>query len=524
MSLISIVCINLSDHFPRLDAGFVPWMTDLRRHLLEIFPLGDGVIPIPEEVPLQPKWILLSKKMGLSERQDTSSTNDATVERLTEEASHKQVNGENSVDQQHGMERFEVVLRKNHRVTPDLHCQDVRQLELTSSLTAGYAPGDVLTIYPRNPPEDVDTLIDLMGWNPIADLEIHLVRNNASNEHNRYPPPPLSLERQISPLTLRQLLTNNLDLNAIPKRSFFSSMVHFTDDPMQKERLLEFVKPEYIDELYDYTTRPRRSIVEVLQEFDTVKIPWQWATSVLPELRGRQFSIASGGQLKTDALGYARFDLLVAIVRYKTVIKKIREGICTRYLAALPEGSSLEVVLQKGSLGVSEAQASRPLVMIGPGTGIAPIRSLIWERLQWAQKTQTLSQNLSEASTVEEPTVGQMALFSGCRKKNADYFYQEEWIRLQKYLPLEVFTAFSREQKHKVYVQDLIKEQSELIYRLLHESQGIVYICGSSGKMPKAVRNALTEAFVQCGNMHQGDAEAYLQTMEKEGRYKQETW
>ena len=499
-------------------------MTDLRRHLLEIFPLGDGVTPIPEEVPLQPKWILLSKETRLSERQDTSSTNGAAVERLIEQSSHKQVNGENSVDQQHGMERFEVVLQKNHRVTPDSHWQDVRQLELTSSLTAGYAPGDVLTIYPRNSSEDVDTLIDLMGWNPIADLEIHLVRNNASNEQHRYPPRPISLERQISPLTLRQLLMNNLDLNAIPKRSFFSSIVHFTDDPMQKERLLEFVKPEYIEELYDYTTRPRRSIVEVLQEFDTVKIPWQWATSVLPELRGRQFSIASGGQLKTDALGYTRFELLVAIVRYKTVIKKIRQGICTRYLAALPEGSSLEVVLQKGSLGVSEAQASRPLVMIGPGTGIAPIRSLIWERLQWAQKTQTLSQNLSEASTVEEPKVGQMALFFGCRNKSADYFYQEEWVRLQKQLPLKVFTAFSREQKHKVYVQDLIKEQSELIYRLLHESRGIVYICGSSGKMPKAVRMALTESFVQCGKMHQGDAEAYLQTMEKEGRYKQETW
>ncbi len=84
--------------------------------------------------------------------------------------------------------------------------------------------------------------------------------------------------------------------------------------------------------------------------------------------------------------------------------------------------------------------------------------------------------------------------------------------------------AFSRDQKQKIYVQDLIKEQSQLVYRLIHDEGGIVYVCGSSGKMPQAVRVALTEAFTESGDMRQGDAEAYLQTMEKEGRYKQETW
>jgi len=63
-----------------------------------------------------------------------------------------------------------------------------------------------------------------------------------------------------------------------------------------------------------------------------------------------------------------------------------------------------------------------------------------------------------------------------------------------------------------------------LVFRLLHDSEGIVYVCGSSGKMPQAVRVALTEVFKQCGHMPQRTAEEYLQLMEKEGRYKQETW
>jgi sulfite reductase alpha subunit-like flavoprotein len=75
-----------------------------------------------------------------------------------------------------------------------------------------------------------------------------------------------------------------------------------------------------------------------------------------------------------------------------------------------------------------------------------------------------------------------------------------------------------------VYVQDLVREQSRLVYAALAERRGMVYICGSSGKMPQAVREALIEVFQKEGAMAREDAEGYLAKMEKEGRYKQETW
>ena len=494
-------------------------MTDIRRHLLEKYPLEGDLEPIPEATPIEPKWIL-----ALRNDFPIGQGNTAVAEGAAVTSSNGQFQGNPSPYQRTNSQCLNVVLQENRRLTPTTHWQDVRQLSFTGSSVASYDPGDILTIFPRNPPQDVETLLDLMGWTRVANQEVCFIRNKSFGRNSHYSPPPVNLESTSSPMSLRKILTSSLDINAIPKRSFFAMIAHFTDDEMQKERLLEFVNPEYVDELYDYTTRPRRSILEVLQEFDTVKIPWQWAASVLPELRGRQFSIASGGQLKTDSHGHVCFELLVAIVRYKTVIKKIREGVCTRYLAALPEGSSLDVTLQKGSLGVSKEQKSRPLVMIGPGTGIAPIKSLVWERLQWAQQTQARPPEASNGSISGKIDVGEMALFFGCRNKDADYFYQEEWYQFRKELPLQTFTAFSRDQKHKVYVQDIIREHSELVYRLLHELEGVVYVCGSSGKMPKAVRMALTEAFTRCGKMHQGDAEAYLQKMEKEGRYKQETW
>ena len=494
-------------------------MTDIRRHLLEKYPLGGDLEPIPDATPIEPKWILALRKEAPSSQWNRSKANGAAAT-----SSDRPFKGDPAPYQRNNSRCLNIVLQENRRLTPTAHWQDVRQLSFNSSSFTSYDPGDILTIFPKNPLQDVDTLLDLMGWADIADQEVCFTPNKSFGRDGHYSPPLVNLESTSSPMSLRKLLTNNLDINAIPKRSFFAMIAHFTDDQMQKERLLEFVNPEYVDELFDYTTRPRRSILEVLQEFDTVKIPWQWAASILPELRGRQFSIASGGQLKTDAHGHACFELLVAIVRYKTVIKKIREGVCTRYLAALPEGSSLDVALQRGSLGVSKEQTNRPLVMIGPGTGVAPVRSLVWQRLQWGQQIQTRPLEPTNGSTSENKDVGEMALFFGCRNKDADYFYQEEWNQLRKELPLQIFTAFSRDQKHKVYVQDIIREHSELVYRLLHELAGIVYVCGSSGKMPKAVRMALTEAFTRCGKMHQGDAEAYLQKMEKEGRYKQETW
>lgn len=427
-------------------------------------------------------------------------------------------NGSKTDGQTYGT-HLTVTLEENRRLTPENHWQDVRHLTMKTDGQVSYKPGDVLTIYPKNPPDDVEAILTLMQWTDIADLPTHF---EPSRPTYGYHISPLSKLPLPGSLTLRHLLINYFDLNAIPRRSFFSIIAHFTKDPFQKDRLIEFTKPEYLDELYDYTTRPRRSVLEVLQEFNTVKIPWQWAANVLPELRGRQFSIASGGQLKGDG-SFTRFELLVAIVKYKTVIKKIREGTCTRYIAGLPVGSSLRVTLQDGGLGISIAEAKRPVVMIGPGTGVAPMRSLIWERSQWNDQM-TMANQAGNSLTNGYHGIGKCVLFFGNRNREADFFYKDEWQNLEQKVPLRVFPAFSRDQKSKIYVQDLVKKQSKTVFDMLHDSRGTVYVCGSSGKMPQAVREALIEVFQSEGAMERAAAEAYLLSMEKEGRYKQETW
>ncbi|KAF2100742.1 NADPH dependent diflavin oxidoreductase-like protein 1 [Rhizodiscina lignyota] len=493
-------------HPEGIDGTFLPWALGLRQRLVDLYPLPNGFEPIPDDVLLEPKWKLELSSSGAIH---PSLVNGAVAGAEPDVELPP-------VDLLPTKDTITVSVNSNTRLTTSTHWQDVRHLTLSSHHDHQYMPGDTLTIYPKNFPTDVDAFLTLTNWENIADAPLSLSPSAPNADLSVYPPHPLRMfDISETTLTIRWLFTNVLDIMAIPRRSFFSRIAHFTTDEFQRDRLLEFTNPEYLDELFDYTTRPRRSILEVLQEFDTVKLPLQHILDIIPVMRGRQFSIASGGALKRplaseDGVYGTRFELLIAIVKYRTVIKRIRQGVCTRYIASLKEGQQICVKLQKGGLGITEKDAPRPVIMIGPGTGVAPMRALIYERQTW--------------NTVASAEAGKDILFFGCRNENHDYFFQDEWKALEDRGKLEVHAAFSRDQRQKVYVQDLVRQSSPKIYDALHNRLGIVYICGSSGKMPQAVREALIEAFQKEGSVERADAEAYLMGMEKEGRYKQETW
>lgn len=494
-------------------------MTEFRQRLLEDYPLPAGQEPIPDDEQLPPKWVL--------EMQPDSTTSTKFGHSVPGTHEEKSEDGRRPSRLDQDLRplpgTLTATLVENKRATPPSHWQDVRHLTLTVPETIDYAPGDMIAITPKNFSDDVDILIALMGWESEADKPIRLVHNAALYTLEEAHSPPIPNLETYPRLTLRALLTDYLDIRAIPRRAFFSAIAHYTADEMHKERLLEFTNPEFVDEFWDYTTRPRRSIIEVLHEFDSVKIPWQQAATVFPILRARQFSLASGGDRKRCPTTKAtRFELLVAIVKYRTVIRRIREGVCTKYLAALQTGSTLRIQLQKGGLNSSVAQLTGPTVLVGPGTGVAPLRSMILEKA-------ALVQRYLAANPGSEPDIGPTILVYGGRSRSADYFFEEDWRELRDVIQLRVLTAFSRDQEHKVYVQNVMRENVGSLYEVLHERDGSVYVCGASGQMPRAVREALVEAFEhgaedEEGRFEREEAEEYLLGMEKVGRYKQETW
>ncbi|KAF1997070.1 sulfite reductase flavo protein alpha-component [Amniculicola lignicola CBS 123094] len=482
-------------HPEGVDGAFLPWSATLRQHLLEEYPFPDGIEPISDDVLLDPKWLL-----DVAD----SSTNTTNSTPLAEDLP--------PLDLLHVPKGLTATVASNERLTPPSHWQDVRHFVLDIPEHHPYIPGDVLTIYPKNFPSDVNLVLQTLHWESIADSPLKFVSSSPDTpQSSRLPVPNVPSD---STITLRTLLTNHLDIMSIPRRSFFAQLAHFTNDEFHRERLLEFTNPEYIDELYDYTTRPRRSIVEVLQEFDSISIPWQRVCSIIPSIRGRQFSIASAQPPASAADSRTRIELLIAIVKYRTVIKRIRQGVCTRYIASLTAGNDITVTLQRGGLGVKKSETGTPVVMVGPGTGVAPMRALIYQRKYWREE-------LGDGSAKAPKDI----LFFGCRNAEADFHFKDEWEALKKDgVPLDVFVAFSRDQRQKVYVQDLIRQQSARVYDALATHGGLIYICGSSGKMPQAIREALIEAFEKHGALDREGAEAYLVGMEKSGRYKQETW
>ena len=452
--------IRLTFRSLSVDGSLIRWCSGLREHLLNAPNHPAELSPLSEDVLLRPEWLLqlasaASEAGNLSGQ--LSSNLQASSERLIRPG-HVTASGipgtETSGSTCSPAEdllpipgSLTVTIEQNKRVTPTQHWQDVRSITLSSPLPVDYQPGDVLTIFPKNFPEEVEQMIKLMNWSDVAARPIHFMPTTSFTDVSQGQPPIPHL-LSFPSLTLRSLLLNHLDLNSIPRRSFFSFIAHFTDDPDHKERLHEFTKPEFLDELYDYTTRPRRSILEVLQEFHSVKVPWQWAARLIPALKGRQFSIASGGSKRLmgpeDRRG--RFDLLVAIVKYRTVIRRLRQGTCTRYLAALPIGSKINVLLLKGGLSISGGDLFKHVIMVAPGTGIAPMRAMLWERLSCIQRFHT-PQGRSTSNGYPSPEHNGLAvLFFGCRNQEADYFYMDEWNELKAQMDLEVFAAFSRDQ------------------------------------------------------------------------------
>ncbi|KAF8545156.1 hypothetical protein BDD12DRAFT_915017 [Trichophaea hybrida] len=456
-----------------IEGVFAYWVDEVRNVLRSRWPLADGLWEIPEYVVLPSKWVLAFADSGAGGKEA--------------------VDGLDIMRNLHAPRHGSVLatVTRNERITPEDHWQDVRHFTFSLPKSVDWEPGDTLSLSPKNFPEDVDLFLSLQNWTSIADRPL-ILTPAAHLLPDEIPPCPISTP--ISPLTLRTLLTHHLDITAIPRRSFFSLVASLTTDETHRERLAEFADPQWVEELWDYTTRPRRSLLEVLQEFNTIRIGLDRLLELVPRLRERQFSIASSSLISNTSV-----DLLVAIVKYRTIIKKTRQGVCTRWLASLvPEESSVSILFQKGSLALRTQDLQRPVVMVGPGTGVAPMRALLWHRV-----------NL---------------LFFGCRNREKDYFFSSEWEKLKDQGVLKGFTAFSRDQKAKRYVQTVIREEGKAVWEALGRREGTVFVCGSSGRMPQAVREALIEVFEKWGDMRREDAKVYLEGMEKIGRYKQETW
>ncbi|GBE87307.1 NADPH-dependent diflavin oxidoreductase 1 [Sparassis crispa] len=448
-----------------VDGAFEPWIAKLEDVLLAMYPLPPDVV-IPPADSLPPPRISLSDADGPS----SSALKDPLA-----------------LDRRYNT----ATMSCNRRITAEDWYQDVRHFEFDFEEDVRYEPGDVLVIHPEAAAMDVDTVLVTLGFANVADDPFtitHALLDQSLPDHLPHR------------TTLRALFTRYLDIGAVPRRSFFALLRHFVTDELEREKLEEFLSAEGADEMYEYCQRPRRTIREVLDEFRSARVPREYVFDLFPPLRSREFSIASSVKRHPRQV-----HLCVAIVHYRTMLKVPRRGVCTSYLARLRVGDTLRVGIQKGLLALPE-DARTPVICVGPGTGVAPMRALIEERV-FAGSTEN-------------------TLYFGCRSAKKDQHYHRELEAHAQQGELTYRVACSRDGPPGVartYVQDLIREDALRVWGLLVRGAW-VYISGSSNKMPAGVRGALRDVVRMEGGKGEEEAREYVGAMEREGRLIEECW
>ncbi|XP_073334568.1 NADPH-dependent diflavin oxidoreductase 1 [Pagrus major] len=471
----TLLPVGLADdqHDLGSDAVIDPWLTSLWGKVFALYPSLADVIPLREDEALPPTYTC----------HFLDDVKEETEDRL-------RIPTEQTVPSQ--SHPFPSRLVSNRRVTDMSHFQDVRHIEfdITGS-NIEFAAGDVVMMFPCNAPEDVQEFCQLLRLDPEARFTLRATDSTAV---------PARLPQ---PCTVRHLVERYLDIAAVPRRSFFELLSTFATNELELEKLVEFSSAAGQEDLHSYCNRPRRTALEVLADFPhtTAELKVDNLLDLFPEIQPRSFSIASSLQAHPQ-----RLQILVAVVRYKTKMFKPRQGLCSTWLASLnPEQGDVYVPLwvKKGTMRFPK-EKDTPVIMVGPGTGVAPFRSALQERIAEGKNANVL--------------------FFGCRSESKDFFFRSDWEEMMKAGHLHLFTAFSRDQEEKVYVQQRVRENAELLWDLIANRGGCFYIAGNAKQMPASVCDALKEAFQQEGGVSAEDAEQMLTAMERTGQFQSETW
>jgi len=306
---------------------------------------------------------------------------------------------------------------ENIRTTTEDHFQDVRLIKIETN-NIKYNPGDIIYVRPRNSFEQVKLFFSILHKHNVKlfpDMVIQVLEKEMRV--------PLVLQQN---LTLGKIVEQYWDLNFKPRRSTMYTLSLISENELEKEKLCEFGSSIGQEELYDYVNRPRRNILEVLADFPytTSKLNIKWLFEIMSPIKPRPYSIASSLKATPNTI-----EILVAIIKYKTRLINPRFGLCSKWLASLTKGDEIIFWLQKGTF---QFDNNKPMILIGPGTGVAPFRSLLLEK------------------AMTEKNLKDCVLFFGCRNKEKDFHCKEDFKRLSKENNLKLFCAFSRDQDHKL--------------------------------------------------------------------------
>lgn len=325
-----------------------------------------------------------------------------------------------------------------------------------------YEPGDALGVYPANNLSYVEDLLAVLGMS--GEEEVTVGKET---------------------VTLRRAFTHLLDITALsqPLIAKYAELV-------ESESLKALLDDE---KAYgDYTWG--RQILDLVKEYPPHGISPQEFVELLRRIPPRLYSIASSLKAYPD-----QAHLLVGVVRYHS-FGRDREGVCSNYLARAQVGERLPVYVQANKNFRLPKDGEVPIIMVGPGTGLAPFRAYLQERRATGSR-------------------GKNWLFFGDQHQATDFLYGEELMQMHRdgFLT-RLDLAFSRDQDRKIYVQHRMLENAKELYGWLEEG-ACFYVCGDASRMAKDVHQALLQVIATEGGKTPQAAEEYLDALVSAKRY-----
>jgi sulfite reductase (NADPH) flavoprotein alpha-component len=362
---------------------------------------------------------------------------------------------------------FPAALVCNHRLNGEGSEKDTRHLEFALEGSGfAYEAGDALGVFPSNCHQLVDELL----------TALHCSGNESVPGRNG------------AAVTLRDALADDYEITRIPRR-LLEVMAERTGD----STLRRVAAPDANGEL---TTFQRgREIIDVLLAHPDVRFDPKEFVTLLKLLAPRLYSISSSPKAHPG-----KVHLTINIVRYQS-LSRHRKGVCSTYLAERVQPvRPVPVFLQSNKNFRPPPDSSAPMIMVGPGTGIAPFRAFLQERRA-------------------QGATGKNWLFFGDQRSATDFLYRDELEAMHKDgLLTRLDTAFSRDQSEKIYVQHRMRQQAHDLFAWL-EAGAYVYVCGDASRMAKDVDAALHEIIQTAGARTSDEAAAYVTRLRQQNRY-----
>ncbi|KAF3385201.1 NADPH--cytochrome P450 reductase [Penicillium rolfsii] len=477
----------------------------------------------------EPMWAALSEAMGLQEREsvyepvfsvsedDEKSPEDESVYLGEPTSAHRdgQPKGPYSA---HNPYIAPIVESHELFTVKDRNCLHMEISIAGSNLS--YQTGDHIAIWPTNAGAEVDRFLEVFG----LESKRHTVINVKGIDVTAKVPIP-------TPTTYDAAVRYYMEVCAPVSRQFVSTLAPFAPDEETKAELVRLGNDK--DYFHEKITNQCFNIAQALQSITAkpfTAVPFSLLIESLNKLQPRYYSISSSSAVQKDKISITAVVESVRLPGASHIVK----GVTTNYLLALKQkqnndpspdvhGLTYEITGPRNKYdGIHvpvhvrhsnfklPSDPTKPIIMVGPGTGVAPFRGFIQERAALAAKGEK---------------VGTTVLFFGCRKRDEDFIYQDEFKTYQEQMgdSLKIITAFSREGPQKVYVQHRLKENAELVSELLKQKANF-YVCGDAANMAREVNLVLGHIIAEQRGMPAEKGEEMVKHMRSSGSYQEDVW